>query len=89
MHAGPFRDVAPYPLTVMTTMIGPVKTVHGFARVAVPKRVLNQGPRQGTEFEVTEKDHGFAVLEFEVPQADGFTRFYLPQFYRNITNSTL
>ena len=65
MHAGPFRDVAPYPLTAMTTMIAPVKTVHGFARVAVPKRVLTQGPRQGTEFEINEKDHGFAVLEFE------------------------
>jgi predicted dehydrogenase len=80
MHAGPFRDVAPYPLTVMTTMIGPVKTVHGFARVAVPKRVLNQGPRQGTEFEVTEKDHGFAVLEFEVPQADGSHGFIYHSF---------
>ncbi len=65
MHAGPFRDVAPYPLTAMTTMIAPVKTVHGFARVAVPKRMLHQGPRKGTEFEVNEKDHGFAVLEFE------------------------
>lgn len=69
MHAGPFRDVAPYPLTAMTTMIAPVKTVHGFARVAVPKRTLHQGPRQGTEFEVTEKDHGFAVLEFDEPKA--------------------
>ena len=65
MHAGPFRDVAPYPLTAMTTMIAPVKTVHGFARLAVPKRTLTQGPRKGTEFEVNEKDHGFAVLEFE------------------------
>ena len=80
MHAGPFRDVAPYPLTAMTTMIGPVKTVHGFARVAVPKRVLTQGPRQGTEFEVAEKDHGFAVLEFDVPQAGGAQGFIYHSF---------
>ena len=83
MHAGPFRDVAPYPLTAMTTMIGAVKTVHGFARVAVPKRVLTTGPRQGTEFEVTEKDHGFAVLEFEVPhskQRDGSQGFIYHSF---------
>ncbi len=62
---GPFRDVAPYPLTAMTTMISPVKWVHGFARVAVPERMLYQGPRAGTKFQVTEPDHGFAVLEFE------------------------
>ena len=64
-NVGPFRDVAPYPLTAMTTMIGPVKRAHGFARVAVPQRMLHQGPRAGTKFTVTEKDHGFAVLEFE------------------------
>ena len=80
MHAGPFRDVAPYPLTAMTTMIGPVKTVHGFARVPVPKRVLTTGPRQGTEFEVTEKDHGFAVLEFDVPQDGGSHGFIYHSF---------
>lgn len=80
MHAGPFRDVAPYPLTAMTTMIGAVKTVHGFARVAVPKRVLTTGPRQGTEFEVAEKDHGFAVLEFDVPQEGGTHGFIYHSF---------
>ena len=37
----------------------------GFARVAVPERMLHQGPRAGTQFQVTEPDHGFAVLEFE------------------------
>lgn len=80
MHAGPFRDVAPYPLTAMTTMIAPIKTVHGFARVAVPKRTLHQGPRQGTEFEVNEKDHGFAVLEFDVSQKGGAHGFIYHSF---------
>lgn len=79
-HAGPFRDVAPYPLTAMTTMIGPVKTVHGFARVAVPRRVLTQGPKKGTEFEVKEKDHGFAVLEFDVPHDGGSHGFIYHSF---------
>ncbi len=79
-HAGPFRDVAPYPLTAMTTMIGPVKTVHGFARVAVPKRVMQTGPRKGQEFTVTEKDHGFGALEFDVPQKGGAHGFIYHSF---------
>ena len=42
---GPFKDVAPYPLTAMTTMIGPVKRVYGLARITVPERMLHAGPR--------------------------------------------
>lgn len=55
----------PYPLTAMTTMIGPVKRVHGLARTTIPERTLHQGPRAGTKYQVTEKDHGFGLLEFE------------------------
>lgn len=62
---GPFKDIAPYPLTAMTTMIGPVKRVYGLARITIPERMLHQGPRAGTPYRVTEKDHGFGLLEFE------------------------
>ena len=62
---GPFKDVAPYPLTAMTTMIGPVKRVYGLARITIPERMLHQGPRAGQTYQVTEKDHGFGLLEFE------------------------
>ncbi len=62
---GPFKDVAPYPLTAMTTMIGPVKRVYGLARITIPERMLHAGPRAGTHYQVTEKDHGFGLLEFE------------------------
>lgn len=46
-------------------MIGPVKRVHGLARTTIPERTLHQGPRAGTKYQVTEKDHGFGLLEFE------------------------
>ena len=62
---GPFKDVAPYPLTAMTTMIGPVKRVYGLARITLPQRMLHAGPRAETRYQVTEKDHGFGLLEFE------------------------
>ncbi len=62
---GPFKDVAPYPLTAMTTMVGPVKRVYGLARITIPERMLHQGPRAETKYQVTEKDHGFGLLEFE------------------------
>ena len=62
---GPFKDVAPYPLTAMTTMIGPVKRVYGLARITIPERMLHAGSRAGSKYQVTEKDHGIGLLEFE------------------------
>ena len=62
---GPFKDVAPYPLTAMTTMIGPVKQVYGLARITIPERMLHAGSRAGNKYRVTEKDHGIGLLEFE------------------------
>ena len=62
---GPFKAFAPYPLTAMTTMIGPIKRVYGLARITIPERMLHQGDRAGTKYQVTEKDHGFGLLEFE------------------------
>jgi predicted dehydrogenase len=65
LQVGPFLDVLPYPVTAMTTIMGPVNRVFGYAPVAKPDRVLNQGPRAGTRFRIVAPDHGFAMLEFE------------------------
>lgn len=58
-------DAAPYPLTVMTTFFGPVSRVFGFARIVVPDRVLQTGPRKGTAFKPKIPDHVMGLLEFE------------------------
>lgn len=55
----------------MTTILGPVKRVFGYAPIAKPNRTLHQGPRAGTAFKVGAPDHGFAMLEF-VSGARGF-----------------
>lgn len=57
-------DAAPYPLTVMTTYFGPVARVFGFARIVVPNRVLQVGPRKGTSFSPSIPDHVMGMLEF-------------------------
>jgi len=62
---GVVSDAAPYPLIMMTTILGPVKRVFGFSTVAMPERVLLQGPREGTKFNVSVPDHNLGLLEFE------------------------
>jgi predicted dehydrogenase len=58
-------DAAPYPLTMMTTYFGPVVRVSGFARILMPERELQTGPRAGTKFKATIPNHVMGLLEFE------------------------
>jgi hypothetical protein len=50
-------DAAPYPLSVMTTFFGPVVRVSGFARILIPERELQVGPRAGTKFKPSLPNH--------------------------------
>ena len=70
---GPFKDVAPYPLTAMTTMMGPVKRVYGLARITVPERMLHAGPRAGTHYQVTEKTTASDYLNLKAAHTGYFT----------------
>lgn len=67
MNTGPgvVPDAATYPLTMMTTVLGPVKRVYGFAEITLPNRVIQQGPKKGKQFPITVVDHCLGLLEFE------------------------
>ena len=62
--AGPMLDVGCYPLNVITSILGPVRSVRGQAKVLIPRRVIGSGPKKGKVFSVTTPDHVDGVLEF-------------------------
>ncbi|WP_214401894.1 Gfo/Idh/MocA family protein [Pseudonocardia lacus] len=73
---GPVADLAVYPLTLVTAMLGPVRTVHATGRVLRDERTT----LDGTRFAVTTPDFVVAVLTL----ADGTTvrlsaGFHLPR----------
>lgn len=62
--AGPLLDLGVYPITVATTILGPVRRVWGQAAVAIPERTIQTGPEQGTRFPVEVPDRVTALLAF-------------------------
>jgi len=62
--AGPLLDVGVYALTVLTTLLGPVKRVRGIAYDVLPQRVVGRGPRQGETFIIGTPDLVVGGLEF-------------------------
>lgn len=63
--AGPLLDVGVYALTVMTTVLGPVKRVRGLGATVSPNRTIGSGPNKGQTFEVKTPDLVVGLLEFE------------------------
>src|SRR5216683_1097949 len=63
--SGPLLDVGVYALTVLTTVLGPVRRVTGFARITLPERTIARGPNAGQRFAVTTPDEVVGGLEFE------------------------
>jgi predicted dehydrogenase len=63
--SGPLLDVGVYALTVLTTLLGPVRRVTGFASTALPQRTIARGPNAGSTFAVTTPDQVTGGLEFE------------------------
>ncbi|MBI3911948.1 MAG: Gfo/Idh/MocA family oxidoreductase, partial [Armatimonadetes bacterium] len=62
--AGPLLDVGVYPLTLITTLLGPIRRVTGFAGITLPERLIERGPRAGQTFPVRTPDLVVGGLEF-------------------------
>ena len=63
--AGPVLDFGVYPLTVSTTILGPVRRVWAQADIAIPERTIHNGPQAGTRFPVEVPDRVTGILAFE------------------------
>ncbi len=60
-EVGPLVDVGVYPLSIVTAMFGPVRSVRGYGRVLAPDRVT----RDGTPYRVSTPDFQVLILELE------------------------
>jgi predicted dehydrogenase len=63
--SGPLLDVGVYALTVLTTILGPVRRVTGSASIVLPQRTIARGPDAGKRFTLTTPDQVVGGLEFE------------------------
>ena len=70
---GVLWDVGVYPLTLLTTMFGPVRKVTAAGKVIHPDRVT----QEGRKFNITRPDFVTAMLEFE----EGLTARFTANFY--------
>ncbi|MGT2426365.1 Gfo/Idh/MocA family protein [Amnibacterium kyonggiense] len=62
---GPLLDLGPYYLTTLVSVFGSVSRVAAVGSIARPKRIIESGPRAGTEFDVTVPTYSALLLEFE------------------------
>lgn len=62
---GPLFDMGPYYLTSLITMLGPVKSVFGFARISFKERLITSQPLNGTKIKVTTPTHLTGQVEFK------------------------
>ena len=61
---GPLLDLGPYYLTAMVFLLGPIARVAGMARRTFPKRMIENGPRQGEMMPVQVDTHCLSLIEF-------------------------
>ena len=61
---GPLFDMAPYYLTALISLLGPVQRVTGSARMSFPERTILSQPRAGEQIPVEVATHLAAVLDF-------------------------
>ena len=59
---GPLLDIAPYYLTALVSLLGPIESVAAFAETPTPQRTLRAGPRAGDTIHVEVPTHAAAVL---------------------------
>ena len=62
--AGPLFDMAPYYLTTLVQLLGPVKRVAGVTRISFPERSVTSEARFGERISVEVPTHSSALLEF-------------------------
>ncbi|MFO1143689.1 MAG: Gfo/Idh/MocA family oxidoreductase [Amaricoccus sp.] len=64
--AGPVMDMGPYYLTMLVSLIGPIRRVQAVATSGEAERLITApGPRQGTRFPVGTPTSVLSLLEFE------------------------
>jgi predicted dehydrogenase len=61
---GPMFDMGPYYITDLVQLLGPVKSVTGYARKAFEQRTITSQPLAGTVMEVEIPTHLVGALEF-------------------------
>jgi predicted dehydrogenase len=59
-EVGPLFDVAVYPLTILTTIFGPARSVTAYGKVLYPDRVT----KEGVPFHITTPDFSIAAIAF-------------------------
>jgi predicted dehydrogenase len=59
---GPLLDIAPYYLTAIVALLGPIEAVSGFATTPTPTRLLGAGALAGETIQVEVPTHAAAVL---------------------------
>jgi len=62
---GPLLDIAPYYLTAIVSLLGPIASVAGFVETPTPERTLGAGPRAGEVISVEVPTHAATVLRLE------------------------
>ncbi len=62
--AGPLFDMAPYYLTALINLFGPIRRVTGAARISFPERLIGSEPKRGQVIHVQTPTHVAGVLEF-------------------------
>jgi predicted dehydrogenase len=62
---GPLLDIAPYYLTAIVSLLGPIASVAGFTATPTPERTLGAGPRAGEVITVDVPTHATTVLRLE------------------------
>lgn len=62
--AGPLFDMAPYYLTALVNLLGPVARTTGFARAGFSQRTVGSGPKAGEVIPVNTPTHVTSCLEF-------------------------
>jgi predicted dehydrogenase len=61
---GPMLDMGPYYLTCLVTLLGPMKSVSGSAKVSFPERLITSQPKNGTRIKVDTPTHIAGTIEF-------------------------
>ena len=62
--AGPVLDLAVYPLSVLTVMLGRVERVTALSGISYPERIVRSGPAKGATVTVETPDNVQMVLDF-------------------------
>jgi predicted dehydrogenase len=61
---GPMFDMGPYYVTALVSLLGPVETVAGMARISFPERTIGSGEFKGQKVKVEIPTHIVGVLKF-------------------------